>query len=82
MGKKKKKGRECPYCGKMLRHPYWQHVQKKHPKEYEKNETWIQLYKDYVSMGMEKSMCLMVISELFNASQDDVESYLKKNKVL
>ena len=33
-------------------------------------------------MGMEKSMCLMVISELFNVSQDDVESYLKKNKVL
>ena len=29
-------------------------------------------------MGMEKSMCLMVISELFNVSQDDVESYLKK----
>ena len=36
--------RECPYCGKMLKHPYWQHVQKKHPAEYEKNETWIQLY--------------------------------------
>ena len=74
--------RECPYCGKMLKRPYWQHIQKKHPAEYEKNETWIQLYKDYASMGMEKSMCLMVISELFNVSQEDIESYLQKNKVL
>jgi len=75
-------GRQCPYCGKILYHPYWQHVQEKHPVEYEQNETWVQLYKDYSSMGMDKSMCLMVISELFNAPQTDVESYLKKRKAL
>ena len=74
--------RECPYCHKIIRRPYWVHIQRKHSAEYEKNETWIQLYKDYSSMGMEKSMCLMVISELFNVSQNDVESYLKKRKIL
>jgi len=74
--------RECPYCHKIIRRPYWVHIQKKHSAEYEKNETWIQLYRDYESMGMQKDMCLMVISELFNVSQDDVESYLKKNNVL
>ena len=79
---KDKDARECPYCHKIIRRPYWVHIQKHHSAEYEKNETWIQLYRDYSSMGMEKSMCLMVISELFNVSQDDVESYLKKNKIL
>ena len=74
--------RECPYCHKIIRRPYWVHIQRKHSAEYEKNETWIQLYRDYESMGMQKDMCLMVISELFNVSQDDVESYLKKNNVL
>ncbi len=75
-------GRKCPYCSQVLKHPYWQHVQSKHSDEYAKNETWVQLYKDYSSMGMEKSMCLMVISELFNAPQDDIESYLKNNNIL
>jgi hypothetical protein len=44
---KDSEGRECPYCGKMLKHPFWVHVQKTHPDEYQRNETWIQLYKDY-----------------------------------
>ncbi|MFX1298274.1 MAG: hypothetical protein ACFFD2_25900, partial [Promethearchaeota archaeon] len=55
-------GRTCPYCGATLHHPYWQHVQSQHPDEYAKNETWIQLYKDYTSMGMSQEMSLMVIS--------------------
>ena len=75
-------GRKCPICGILLKHPYWQHVQTLHPDDYAQNETWIQLYKDYSSMGMEKSMCLMVISELFNASENDIESYLKDNNIL
>ncbi|MBD3343180.1 MAG: hypothetical protein GF353_29045 [Candidatus Lokiarchaeota archaeon] len=75
-------GRECPYCKKILHHPYWQHVQKEHPDEYAKNETWISLYKDYIGMGMDQEMSIMVISELFNQTVDDVKSYLKKNKVL
>jgi len=44
-----KEGRKCPYCGKVLKHPFWVHVQEVHPNEYQKNETWIQLYKDYTS---------------------------------
>jgi len=74
--------RKCPYCGAMLRHPYWEHVMTKHPEEYAKNETWITLYKDYSSMGMDKSICYMVIAELFNSSPDKVESYLKAKKVV
>ncbi len=74
--------RNCPYCGIPLKHPYWQHVQAEHAEEYARNETWIQLYKDYTSMGMDSAMSLMVIAELFNQSQADVESYLKENNVL
>ena len=55
-------GRNCPYCGIPLKHPYWQHVQSEHPEEYARNETWIQLYKDYTSMGMDQAMSLMVIA--------------------
>jgi len=75
-------GRKCPYCGKLLYHPYWQHVQSQHPAEYAKNETWIQLYRDYVSMGMSQDMSLMVISELFNQPIDDVKEYLEKSDVI
>ena len=75
-------GRKCPYCGKLLHHPYWQHVQSQHPAEYAKNETWIQLYRDYVSMGMSQDMSLMVISELFNQPIDDVKEYLEKSDVI
>lgn len=74
--------RKCPYCGALLRHPYWQHIQSNHPGEYSKNETWIQLYKDYCSMGMSHDMSVMVIAELFNQSNADVESYLKESKVI
>ncbi|MFX1236916.1 MAG: hypothetical protein ACFFAS_04370 [Promethearchaeota archaeon] len=74
--------RECPYCGQTLKHPYWQHIQSSHPDEYAKNETWITLYKDYNSMGMDPSICFMVIAELFNSTPDQVKSFLKKNNVL
>ena len=75
-------GRKCPYCGVMLQRPYWVHIQSHHPTEYAKNETWIQLYKDYTSMGMDTSMSLMVISELFNQPIEDVKSFLKENNIL
>jgi len=75
-------GRTCPYCGAVLYHPYWQHVQTNHSNEYQRNETWIQLYKDYTSMGMSQEMSLMVISELFNQTIDDIKAYLEKNNVL
>ena len=84
--------RKCPYCGVPLKHPYkfiyliqteeWQHIQSDHPGEYARNETWIQLYKDYSSMGMNNEMSILVISELFNQSTQDVESYLKENNAL
>lgn len=45
----KDKPRKCPYCLEILYHPYWVHIQAQHPNEYAKNETWIQLYKDYTS---------------------------------
>ena len=79
---KDEEGRTCPYCGAILHHPYWQHVQSEHPSEYARNETWIQLYKDYTSMGMDQAMSLMVIAELFNHSQEDVKTYLKENNVI
>ena len=74
--------RNCPYCGILLHHPYWQHVQSEHAEEYARNETWIQLYKDYTSMGMSREMSVMVIAELFNHKIEDVEAYLKENNVL
>ena len=74
--------RKCPYCGILLHHPYWQHVQSEHPEEYARNETWIQLYKDYTSMGMDSAMSLMVIAELFNHSIDDVKGYLDEQNIL
>ena len=68
--------RECPFCGeKKLKHPYWTHVQQKHPEEYAKKVTWIQLYQDYRSMGMDSGVCLMVIGELFNADPSEVNSF-------
>jgi hypothetical protein len=79
---KDSEGRTCPYCGEILHHPYWQHVQSQHPNEYAKNETWIQLYKDYTSMGMSQEMSLMVISELFNQPMNDVKEYLEKTDSL
>ena len=75
-------GRKCPYCGKLLEHPYWAHVQSEHPEEYAKNETWITLYKDYSEMGMDKSICFMVIAELFNSTSEKVESFLKEKNVV
>ena len=71
-------GRECPYCGAILHHPYWSHVQQEHPAEYAKNETWVTLYNDYSSMGMDESVCLMVIGELFNVSAEEVKSFIAK----
>jgi hypothetical protein len=69
--------RECPYCGAPLKRPYWQHVQSQHGEEYAAKETWIQLYKDYAGMGMDSMVCFIVISELFNATPEEVESFLK-----
>ena len=71
--------RNCPYCGVLLEHPYWAHIQDSHPAEYSKNDTWITLYKDYAGMGMDPAICYMVIAELFNATPDKVESFLKKS---
>jgi len=74
--------RECPYCGEVLQRPYWKHIQSEHADEYAAKSTWVQLYKDYAGMGMDKTICLMVIGELFNAEPDEIESYLKENKIL
>ena len=74
--------RFCPYCGVPLKHPYWQHIQAKHPDKYSQKETWIRLFEDYTSLGMDPATSLMVISELFNATQEEIKSFLKNAKVL
>jgi hypothetical protein len=74
--------RYCPYCGVKLTHPYWQHVQKKHPDKYAQKETWIKLFQDYTAVGMDTETSLKVISELFNATEDEIESFLKNEKVI
>ncbi|MBY8982765.1 MAG: hypothetical protein KGD57_07440 [Candidatus Lokiarchaeota archaeon] len=73
---------KCPYCGLKLGHPYWAHVQQKHPEEYKKKQTWISLYKDYRSMGMDQSICFTVIGELFNVEPQEVKFFLERNKEL
>lgn len=74
--------RFCPYCGVELEHPYWAHIQAKHPDKYTQKETWIKLWQDYTGLGMDEQTSLMVISELFNATQEEIKSFLKNAKVL
>ncbi|GAG94382.1 unnamed protein product [marine sediment metagenome] len=45
--------RFCPYCGIKLKHPYWEHIQSKHPERYTQKETWVKLYQDYRNLGMD-----------------------------
>jgi len=72
----------CPYCGIKLTKPYWQHIQKEHGDKYQKKETWVKLFKDYKGLGMDMDKCILVISELFNASETEVLSFLRSKKVL
>jgi len=74
--------RFCPYCGIELEHPYWAHVQAEHPEKYTQKETWIKLYTDYVGMGMDQTTSLLVISELFNATQEEIKSFLRNANVI
>jgi hypothetical protein len=70
--------RTCPYCSKVIdTRPYWSHIATEHPSEYENSQgTWMPLYKDYASAGMDIATILMVMSELFNASSKDLESFI------
>ncbi|MFX1379500.1 MAG: hypothetical protein ACFFA4_10445 [Promethearchaeota archaeon] len=74
--------RYCPYCGVELEHPYWAHIQAEHPDKYTQKETWVKLWKDYRGLGMDEETSLLVISELFNATQEEIKSFLKNAKVL
>ncbi|HDZ19360.1 MAG TPA: hypothetical protein ENH75_13765 [archaeon] len=74
--------RFCPYCGIALHHPYWQHIQKEHQDKYSQKETWINLFSDYTNLGMDSATSLMVIAELFNATIEEVRSFLSNAKVL
>lgn len=75
--------RLCPYCGIKLKNPYWRHIEDKHPQEYHSDKnTWIQLYKDYTSLGMDKSSSINVISQIFNRDVKIIESFLKKSKII
>ena len=66
----------------MEKHPYWQHIQTKHQEKYTQKETWIKLYEDYTGLGMDKTTSLMVISELFNATTDEIKSFLINAKIM
>jgi len=72
----------CPYCGAKLKHPYWAHVQEKHPEEYQKKQTWLKLFEDYRSMGMDVDISLQVIGELFNVEPEEVRFFLEQNNIL
>jgi len=74
--------RFCPYCGVELEHPYWAHVQAEHSDKYSQKETWIKLFQDYKKMGMGDEISITVISELFNATMEEIKSFLKNAKVL
>jgi uncharacterized C2H2 Zn-finger protein len=76
--------RTCPYCGKALKsRPYWRHVEKEHPKQYATDKaTWIQLFKDYGAMGMDASIAIQVICELFNQKNEDVVDFLRDHNVM
>ena len=74
--------RFCPYCGVSLEHPYWAHIQDTHPEKYTQKETWVKLYEDYTGLGMDETTSLMVISELFNATTEEVKSFLTNAKII
>lgn len=70
--------RKCPYCGISLRAPYWRHIESKHPKEYASDKnTWLQLFEDYTSMGMDKESSISVICQIFNREPGIVKNFLK-----
>nr|MDO8111378.1 hypothetical protein [Candidatus Sigynarchaeota archaeon] len=71
--------RACPYCGKIIEiRPYWAHISAEHPQEYESSQenTWLPLYKDYATAGMDIGTILMVMSELFNTAAKEIEAFL------
>ncbi|MHA1729909.1 MAG: hypothetical protein ACTSWY_14440 [Promethearchaeota archaeon] len=75
--------RECPYCKMKLNRPYWRHIQQNHPKEFETDtNTWKQLFKDYISMGMTPEISIKAICELFNKSEEEVKDFLKHAGIL
>lgn len=72
--------RKCPYCGVKLRAPYWRHIESKHPEEYASDKnTWIQLFEDYTTMGMDKDSSITVICQIFNRDKNTVKNFLKKS---
>lgn len=75
--------RRCPYCGKLLKRPYWAHVALEHPEEYNNSkDTWKQLFSDYRDAGMDDDISIKVVSELFNADPIDVRKLLVREGVL
>jgi len=60
----------------------WSHIQASHPDKYTQKETWVKLFQDYRNLGMDEEISLTVISELFNATTDEIKSFLKDKKAL
>ena len=71
--------RNCPYCGKeLVERPYWRHIEREHSEEYASDkQTWLQLFKDYASAGMDKDKCIEIISEIFNKKPKEITDFLK-----
>jgi len=75
--------RTCPYCGEILKKPYWVHVQTEHPDEYNNSkDTWKQLFQDYKDAGMDDDISIKVVSELFNADPADIRKLLTREGLL
>ncbi len=60
----------------------WSHIQASHADKYTQKETWVKLYQDYRKLGMDEEISLTVISELFNATTEEIKSFLKDKKAL
>ena len=71
--------RKCPYCGKeLVERPYWRHIEREHGEEYATDKaTWIQLFKDYTSAGMDKDKSIEIICEIFNKKESEIVEFLQ-----
>ena len=73
--------RDCPYCNQQIvNRLYWRHIEAEHPENYRSDKnTWLQLFEDYTSMGMDKERSLTVLSQLFNREPSMIKSFLQKS---
>lgn len=73
--------RKCPYCGHITKNnTYWRHLESQHSNEYNSDQnSWLKLFEDYTSMGMDKESSISVICQLFNQETTTIKEYLSKS---